>query len=302
MNLIMEKIFETLNIPPEWHRPIILVLWLLIIWLVGKFIRNRIARSKLETDVSYKVKKTVTFTTYVLFVFTIIFTYSASLSSFTVALGVTGAGIAFALQEVIASFAGWLALLFGNFYKPGDRVQLGGIKGDVIDIGIIRTTLMEIGNWVDGDLYNGRIVRIANSFVFKEPVFNYSSDFPFLWDEIKIPVRFGSDIEMARSIFKKIVEDETHPYSEQASKKWLKMTKVYRVEQAAIDPIVTLVATDNWIEFTMRYVVDFKKRRITKDHLFTNLLNEIKNTNGKIQLASATLEITHLPSFQNKNL
>jgi small-conductance mechanosensitive channel len=60
----------------------------------------------------------------------------------------------------------------------GDRVQLGGIKGDVMDIGVLRTTIMET-EWVDGDLYNGRIVLIA-SYVFKEPVFNYSGDFPFM--------------------------------------------------------------------------------------------------------------------------
>ena len=103
----------------------------------------------------------------------------------------------FALQEVIMSIAGWIAIVTGDFYKSGDRVMVGGIKGDVIDLGVLRTTVMELGDWVDGDLYNGRIVRIANSFVFKEPVFNYSSDFPFLWDEIKIPIQYGSDHERA---------------------------------------------------------------------------------------------------------
>ena len=126
--------------------------------------------------------------------------YSDKLGGLTVAFGVAGAGIAFALQEVIASFAGWLAIMFGSFYKTGDRVQLGGIKGDVMDIGVLRTTIMEVGQWVDGDLYNGRIVLVANSFVFKEPVYNYSGDFPFLWDEIKIPIQYGSNYEKTNEI------------------------------------------------------------------------------------------------------
>lgn len=84
--------------------------------------------------------------------------------------GVLGAGVAFALQEVIASVAGWIAQSFGRLYDVGDRIQLGGIKGDVIDIGVLRTTLMECGGWVNGDQYNGRVVRVANSFIFKEPV------------------------------------------------------------------------------------------------------------------------------------
>jgi len=84
----------------------------------------------------------------------------------------------------------------GGWLDP--RIQLEGIRGDVIDIGILRTTLMECGDWVKGDNYNGRIVRIANSFVFKEPVFNYSGDFPFLWDKIMIPIKYGSDYREAR--------------------------------------------------------------------------------------------------------
>jgi len=80
--------------------------------------------------------------------------FSDKLGNLTVAFGVAGAGIAFALQEVIASIAGWVAVSFSNFYSVGDRVQLGGITGDVIDIGVLRTTLMETGQWVKGDQYN----------------------------------------------------------------------------------------------------------------------------------------------------
>jgi small-conductance mechanosensitive channel len=291
----MEKILYTINVPEYFHNPVIILLWVIVIWLIGWFIKKQISKAHLGNDVQYKSKKAITFSTYLLFLFVIIVVYSSKLAGLTVALGVAGAGIAFALQEVIASFAGWLALLFGNFYKPGDRVQLGGIKGDVIDIGILRTTLMETGQWVDGDLYNGRIVRIANSYVFKEPVFNYSSDFPFLWDEIKIPVRFGSDHEKARAIFYKVVNEVTTEFTKEAIATWATMTTKYRVENAKTDPIVTLGVNDNWIEFTIRYVVNYKFRRITKDKLFTAILNELQQTKDSVTLASATFEVTSLP-------
>ena len=293
----MDKIFETLAIPKYLYNPIILLAWIILIWIIGRLVKYQIGKTKLGNEIHYKAKKAVTFGSYAFFLIVLVVLYSSSLAGFTVALGVAGAGIAFALQEVIASFAGWLALLFGNFYKPGDRVQLGGIKGDVIDIGILRTTLMEIGQWVDGDLYNGRIVRIANSFVFKEPVFNYSHDFPFLWDEIKIPIKYGSDYEKARAIFYKVVTEVTSDFSKEAISTWATMTYKYRVENAKTDAIVTLVANDNWIEFTIRYVVDYKRRRITKDQLFTSILNELKNTTASVTLASATFEVTSLPSL-----
>ena len=227
--------------------------------------------------------------------------FSDQMGNLTVALGVAGAGIAFALQEVIASLAGWLALSFGNFYHVGDRVQLGGSKGDVIDIGILRTTIMEMGEWVNGDLYNGRIVRIANSFVFKEPVYNYSADFPFVWDEIKIPVKYGGDIRRARKIFEDVAEEVIGNYVSFAQKTWEKMYRKYAIEQASVEPMVTVKANDNWIEFTIRYVVDYKQRRSTMNIIFTRILEEIDATDGAVEIASATFHLVELPDL-NINL
>lgn len=126
----MESILNNLNIPAYWHNLIVLAPWLIAIWLLSRFVKKRITKATIENENQYKIKKAVTFAAYLLFQIVTSVIYSSKLGGFTVALGVAGAGIAFALQEVIASFAGWLALLFGNFYKPGDRVQLGGIKGD----------------------------------------------------------------------------------------------------------------------------------------------------------------------------
>lgn len=150
------------------------------IWIIVKVVQKNLFSKIKDNDNRYRAKKFGSFIGYFLTILLVTIVFSDKLGGLTVAFGVAGAGIAFALQEVIASFAGWLAIMFGGFYKSGDRVQLGGIKGDVMDIGVLRTTIMETGQWVDGDLYNGRIVLIANSFVFKEPVFNYSGDFPFL--------------------------------------------------------------------------------------------------------------------------
>lgn len=219
------------------------------------------------------------------------------LGQFTVIFGVVGAGIAFALQEVIASFAGWVAISLGQFYKPGNRVQLGGITGDVIDISILRTTLMECGDWVKADLYNGRIVRIANSFVFKEPVYNYSADFAFLWDEITVPVRYGSEHRLAREILEKVALEVCGEYISSANQQWHKMTNKYLIEDARIEPMITLATNDNWMEFTVRYVVSYKKRRIKKDQLFTRILDEFENTNGRVKFASATFELVEAPTF-----
>ncbi|GIV37490.1 MAG: mechanosensitive ion channel protein MscS [Cyclobacteriaceae bacterium] len=296
----MEYLPEKLHLPAYMVKPFILALVLVLLWIALRILKSRISRSDLDYQIKYRTKKAVSFLAYLVFMLFVVSLYSDSLGGLNVALGVAGAGIAFALQEVIASVAGWMALLFGNFYKTGDRVQLGGIKGDVIDIGVLRTTLMELGSWVDGDLYNGRIVRIANSFVFKEPVFNYSADFPFLWDEIKIPVRFGSDYNKARNIILEVANKLLSDFSQQANETWAAMKEKYMIEHATTEPMVTIVVTDNWVEYTLRYTVDFKRRRITKDQLFTEILTAFSQSEGSVQFASATFDIVGLPRIDVK--
>ncbi|HKI95478.1 MAG TPA: mechanosensitive ion channel family protein [Gemmatimonadales bacterium] len=280
---------------PTVARIVTTLVGLVAIIVLVRFLRRSLARHIKDNEARYRARKFIAFLGYVAaFVFlTVVF--RDQLGDFTVALGVAGAGIAFALQEVIVSVAGWVAVALGNFYKVGDRVELGGIKGDVIDIGVLRTTVMECGSWVNGDLYNGRIVRIANSFVFKSPVFNYSGDFPFLWDEITIPVRYGSDHRLARALIERAVLGEVGEYTRAAADEWRRMVQKYRIEDARVEPMITLVANDNWMEFTARYVVDYTRRRITKDHIFTKILDEIRGANGEIQLASATFELVAAP-------
>ncbi|MEM6400125.1 MAG: mechanosensitive ion channel domain-containing protein [Cyanobacteria bacterium P01_D01_bin.116] len=268
-----------------------------IIALVFRFISQSVPRYIQDSDTRYRTRKTVNFIGYIIMLLFAVFIFSDRLGQLTVIFGVVGAGIAFALQEVIGSFAGWVAISLGQFYKPGDRVQLGGIMGDVIDISILRTTLMECGDWVKADLYNGRIVRIANSFVFKEPVYNYSADFAFLWDEITVPVKYGSEHKLAREILERVAFEVTGEYIYQAKEQWDKMTNKYLIEDARIEPTVTLIAKDNWMEFTVRYPVSYKKRRVEKDQLFTRILDEFENTNGRVKLTSATLELVEAPTF-----
>jgi small-conductance mechanosensitive channel len=268
---------------------------ILIIIVLVRFLKRYLFRYIKDSDNRYRARKFVTFIGYITGIIVIATIFSDKLGGLTVALGVAGAGIAFALQEVIASVAGWLAVSAGNFYKIGDRIQLGGIMGDVIDIGILRTTLMECRQWVNGDQYNGRIVRVANSFVFKEPVFNYSGDFHFLWDEIVIPVKYGSDYKLARAIFGEIADEITGEYTIAARDAWKEMVNKYLVEDAKVDPMIFLIANDNWMEFTIRYVVDYKKRRITKDLFFTRILEEIDKTDGRVSIASTTVQIVDTP-------
>jgi small-conductance mechanosensitive channel len=286
---------------PWWQAPgatklFAALLGLLLIILAVRLAQHYVTRNLKDSDSRCYGRKLISFGGYLAAILLVSIVYRDRLVGLTVAIGVASAGMAFALQEVIGSVAGWIAISFGGFYKPGDRVQLGGIKGDVIDIGILRTTMMELGEWVDSDLYSGRVVRIANSFVFKEPVFNYLGDFPFLWDEIKVPVKHGSDHRLARSILEQAVNDLYTEDLMQASRQgWDHLIRRYLLEPASLEPAVSLVVTDNWLAFTVRYIVDCKRRRITKDLLYTRILDALEAHQDRVGIASTTLQLVELP-------
>lgn len=263
--------------------------------VIIRLLQKVAARSIADTGMRYHIRKFIGSAGYIVLALILFSMFSGKLGQVSVILGVAGAGISFSLQEVIASIAGWIALSFGDFYRSGDRVQVGGITGDVIDIGMLRTTLMETGDWVKGDLYNGRIVRVANSFVFKAPVYNYSGDFSFLWDEFTIPVKYGSDWRLAQELLEQAIAEHVGEFQSASAEAWKIMVGKFMIEEARTQPMVTLIANDNWIEFTVRYVVNFRKRRTTKDAIMRSLLTAFEANAGKVAFGSTTVELVGIP-------
>ena len=280
---------------PRFQQGVMVVVGSVAVIVVFRLFAGYLSTRVHDTDTRYKTRKIISALQYLTVLFVVAVVFKDQLGGLTVAFGVAGAGIAFALQGVIVSIAGWAAVSFGSYYRVGDRIQLGGVVGDVIDSGMLRTTLMECGQWVRGDLYNGRIVRLANSYVFKDPVVNYSADFAFLWDELEIPIALDSDLTQARKIIEETLSHTVGDYSSSAEDAWRMMVKKYRIEDARVRPLVTMTFDENWAVFTARYVVDFQRRRITKDLLSTEILNRIQASEGQVRVASSTLGISDFP-------
>ena len=282
-----------------------------IIWRVAKFLvllivimlgihilRNYFKRKISNTDIRYKAQKGIEVIGYVLLVIIAIGYFSGTIKDFTIIIGVFTAGLAFTLQELILSIAGSVYIFLVKVYAPGDRIQINGIKGDVIDVDSIYTTMMEIGEWVSSDNYSGRIVKLSNAFVFKGPIYNYSQDFPFIWDEINLPIRHGSDIDLAKSIVIKIATETLSEFTKNSKAQWKAIVNKYYIEDAEVEPTLAISLTDNWIEFNLRYIVDFKKRRYTKHLLNDKIRVEFENSNGKIILGSTTIELIKIPELE----
>lgn len=275
------------------ERILIIGIALIVVFVAIRNIKKAISKHIADNDKKYRARKLTNIFGYVLLVIVALFVYSDKLGNIGLAVGLAGAGVAFALQEVISSVAGWISIMFSSTVKVGQRVKIGDIRGDIIDIAVLKTTIMEVGDWVQGDSYNGRITAISNSFVFKYPIQNYSADYPFLWDEITVPIRTESDFKLAREVFTKVTFEICGQYAKESEATWMTMRDKYRLENAQVDPLITLSFDQNWITFTLRYVVDYRRRRITKDILFTRLLEEISKYDS-IEIATSAMEVTSL--------
>lgn len=246
-------------------------------------------------DRRYRVRKMVIAAAYIFILIFITVLFADRLKHVGFAVGLFGAGVVVALQDVIASFGGFIAIEFSNLYRVGDRIQVNETKGDVLDISVMRTTIMETGNWVSGDLYNGRLARVPNSAVLKGLVFNYSQGFRFVWDEIKIRLTSGSDHERARAMLLRVAIETVSEYLVEAQGSWERIVENYRIENPLLEPMVTLQARDGSLEFSLSYIVGYAKRTIVKDQLFTKIVDEVANSNGSLEWASSSTTVVLQP-------
>jgi small-conductance mechanosensitive channel len=211
-----------------------------------------------------------------------------------VVLGLAAAGVAFAMQEVIGALAGWFNVLSGRIFRVGDRIQMGGVRGDVIDITPLRTKVMEIGSsaqdvsWVRGRQFTGRIVAISNKATFTEPVFNYSAGFDYLWEELTVPVSFDADWECAVSILRE--EAIRVSSTEGASQAIAHMRRSYPVPETELQPRVFTTATDDYLELSARFLVPLRTARPVKDELTRRVVARFSEVG--IEVASTTSEVT----------
>lgn len=221
--------------------------------------------------------------------------------------GLVTAGLAFALQKVITSFAGYVIILRGKTFSVGDRIAMGGVRGDVIRLGFFQTTIMEMGQprsvqsaeppvWVHARQYTGRIVTVTNDKVFDEPVFNYNREYPFLWEEIVIPVKYGDDRARAEEILLRCADRATREIRSVTDADRAAMSERYAVDLSELDPRVFVRLTDNWVELTVRFVARPHGVRGLKDGISRAILSELEHAN--IGLASATFEIVGVPPLQ----
>lgn len=222
----------------------------------------------------HMARKSVSYVVSAMLLLYMLFLWARNINSLTIFLGIASVGLALALQEVILCAAGWINIVVRRPFEVGDRIEMGGVKGDVIDIRLVQTSLLEIGNWVEQDQSTGRIVNIPNSMIFKKENFNYNKGFEFIWNEIKVLVTFESDWKRVEGIMLKHARAQAVGMEEVVQKKIHAMTRRYMIHYDKLSPIVYVSIRGSGIELALRYLTQAKLRRTTHDALSRAILDD----------------------------
>ena len=274
---------------------------LLIIYTVIKVIFEQIIAKRIrEPKTRYSMKRIASILSVLTFIAAAIAIWVDNLQALLVSYGILAAGAAVALQDVFKNFAGSLVIFTTGTYHVGDRIEINSKIGDVIDIGIFYTTLLETNEWVNGDQATGRLSIIPNSLVLSGVVNNYTKDHPYIWDEISIPVTYDSDWREALTIIARVIDAETKEVTAKSEVSVSKLSDKYYLPQKSTEPTVFATLTDNWINMNIRYIAEVRQRRIMKDRLNRTLLTELEKVDN-IKIASESMDI-HVKEFPKKNL
>ncbi len=264
-----------------------LVVGLLVVaWVVNRLV----ARGFADAEQRFNARRIVRAVTWFVAVLGLIVIWQPLGGNLAPTLGLATAGLAFAMQEAIGAVAGWFNITFGSIFRVGDRVQMGGVQGDVIDVSLLKTRLMEIGDdanttWLGGRQYTGRVVTVSNKATFTDPVYNYSMFFEYIWEEIEVAIPHHADWRGASRVLEE--EARRQASAEGAREAMDAVRQRFPVPDTEVEPRVFASADETYMRLAVRFVVPIRSARSVKDDI-------TRRIHGRLEAAGVEVVATQV--------
>lgn len=285
----MEQLAQNLGIPAEILNNIIWTIVTILLVLIGRHLARRLIGPNVEsTDAAYRANKILNYVATTIFLVTVAFIWFDAFSALPTYLGLLSAGIAIALADVLKNMVGWVYILSRKPFQVGDRIEVEGFKGDVVDIRLFRFSLMEIDGWVDAEQSTGRLVHVPNGIVFNKQVANYTEGFGFIWHEVPVLITFESDWKLAERLMLDILDRDAPDVEGSAGAKIRATARRYSIRVGTLTPTVYLSVRDSGVLLTARYLVEARTRRGREDRVWRSIL-EAFSEEPTVELAYPTV-------------
>ncbi|MBN2713620.1 MAG: mechanosensitive ion channel family protein [Planctomycetes bacterium] len=244
-----------------------------ITYLISISLQKVFLRNATTIEMRHKIRRAIIWGGLFVFIISAALIWAGHLGNISVFLGIIGAGIALSLQESLLCMVGWLLVIIKKPFDIGDRIEVMDKLGDVIDISLFQTSLLEVGNWVKADQSTGRMMIIPNSHFFRQTIFNYTKGFPFIWNELTTVVTFESDWKLAKEIMFEQASEEADKIESEVNRQISEMQREYAIHYENLRPIVYTSIADQGVELTLRYLSPVRQRRTTAHRISESILD-----------------------------
>lgn len=254
------------------HHLIETLLWILLVifavYLADRFVERLFTGMSTENKRIDTLRAVVKFAAQAVGAIGILFIIFGMPTQTTTVLGLAGAGLTVAMKDFIVAFFGWFILMGRNGIRVGDWVEINGVGGEVIEVGLLKTVLLETGKWSDAGHPTGRRVSFVNSFAIEGHFFNFTTSGQWMWDELQVLVPSSQDPYPIIDGVQKLVEKETESNATKAEAEWRQATSKYRVQTLSAQPGINVVPTAAGIEVHVRYITRAFERHEARRRLY----------------------------------
>ena len=297
----MQQLADSLGIPLQTLSNAMWTLVALIVVLLLRRLTRRLVARNVDEAAAYRANKLINYLATTVLLVTVALIWVEAFDNLPTYLGLLSAGIAIALSDVLKNMAGWIYILSRRPFQVGDRIEVDGFKGDVVDIRLFRFSLMEIEGWVGAEQSTGRLVHVPNGIVFSDEVANYTEGFGYIWHEIPVLVTFESDWKLAEQLLLEVLRRDAPDVEGVAGAKIRETARRYSIRIGALTPTVYLTVRDSGVLLTARYLVEARTRRGLEDRVWRSILEAFAK-HDEVELAYPTVRtFLHEPIRVNRD-
>ena len=271
-----------------------IILPVIAVLAFGRIIVGLVNRFVTGEEQKFAYRKWIRYITAFMAIFWVVVLYSIHMTGdtplFLFIISIFLAAVAISMRDVFSNFVGWLIINSSKGFRSGDRIKVGSVAGDVIDIGILRTLIAEIGDWVQADQSTGRLVTLPNSYVLHHEIVSYTYGHDFIWHEIRILVTFESNWAKAESIMLEIAQKDFEQKKEQIQERLKGVRRKFLLRYNFISPKVYTKIADSGVELSLRTMVRARRRRTLEDTHARDILKRF-GAEPDIEFAYPTMRI-----------
>jgi|JI9StandDraft_1071089.scaffolds.fasta_scaffold00139_21 small-conductance mechanosensitive channel len=266
------------------------VVFLIFLYNLTGFFLDRLSRNQ-DLQTIFKRRRIARYTFVFFGLFCSIPIFYSKISYLPTILAFTGAGFIISIKDITLNIAGWFLIHGNSGFTIGDRIEIGEVKGEVINIGLMRFTLLEVRTEHNSDQSSNRLVHIPNHHTIIHKVFVISQEMDFIWDEVYIFLTVKSNWEKAKKICEQILTEiiSHEQYSDTFEDKIRRLSKNYLVRLGKMTPIVYVTIEDGKIMLALRYLTHVHHKRQNRAFICENVLTKFK-TEKTIQIFSNVRE------------